>query len=220
MRWYVVGGSTLLSLATLWLVLNVASVLPVRQVFLVGNQGEMPVGRLDAALRVVDNVHFFSDLSLLERKLSQEPWLDRVRIERQYPWRWWLYYQVRTPILRWQHDAAMLDAKGEMMLVAVPESLSNLPVVEASADRARLVFALWRQLEGVWQQRLLRIQQDELGEWVLFFQQGLQVRLGNQALVDRLARFLQVARHWKVHTHEYAQYFDMRYASAFSHRRG
>ncbi len=214
-------GLTLGTLFLLWLSVNLGYWLPVRAIVVSGDFSDMGVHALQEKLDHWEGVSLLWSLDKLESSLAEDPWFNKVLIKRRLPDHLAVYLDVRKPVMRWSHNAALLDKHGILMMTEVPENLHVLPRIHAPESAHGQVFALWMQVsqaEGGWGEQLTAIRQKAMGDWECVFADKIIVRLGTKDLKDRLALFLRVGVMWKVLQDIKPQIFDMRYHGSFSHK--
>jgi cell division septal protein FtsQ len=214
-------GLTLGTLFLLWLSANLGYWLPVRAIVVSGDFSDMGVYALQEKLESCEGVSLLWSLDEMASSFEEDQWFNKFLIKRSLPDNLAVYVDVRKPVMRWSHNAALLDKHGVLMMTEVPENLLGLPVIHAPESAHGQVFALWMQVsqaEGGWGKQLSAIRQKAMGDWECVFADKITVRLGTKDLKDRLALFLRVGVMWKVLQDAKPQIFDMRYHGSFSHK--
>lgn len=205
-----------------WAYLNLAYLLPLQDVFVVGDVHTLPPGIVDKALVGVQAKSYFSDAGFLIKRLSDTGWVRSIRIKRQYPGRWWVFFTPRKPVLRLSTNA-MLDDEGDVMSVVVPRAYRELPVVEVVGDRYKQAYSLWRVLfvhDVTMLAKLKTIGFDDDEGWVLLFSDNIKLKLGYHSQQHRLVQFLKVLKAWGKSGQVPNQVYDFRYKNGFSHKKG
>ena len=221
MRTIKVFGVSLLCMCIGWFYLNLAYFMPVQSVIVHGYFDDMGVENLQKRIQSWQGLHMFWRVGALQQTLSQDPWFNKVQVKRRFPDTLALYLDVRTPVLRWSDQHALLDSYGVVMPVPVPDHLMHLPIVDAPRSAHSKAYSLWQHLQRVspvWKGRLNIMQMGSFGDWDCVFNNQVRVKLGNSHLIERLQLFLRVAELWHLVDDVRPQVFDMRYNGSFTHK--
>ncbi len=196
--------------------------MPLREVLVVGDTQSLPKGLLKKALVKIDAMSYFSSDSAVVAKLENTGWIRSVKVKRQYPGRWWLFFTVRKPIMQVVDAQRMLDEDGTLMRVKPEKCHVSLPKVYAPDEQIKQVYMFWKSISSynhAWLQRLRVVRYHQHSGWELEFNGNIKLKLGFVALSKRLQRFLLVADKWHSYADASNQVFDFRYKNAFSHKK-
>ena len=158
------------------------------------------------------------DLDALRAGLEDIPWVDRARVERQWPNAVRVFITEHVPAARWGEDGLM-NTRGELFLTGarhVPQELPQLngpPGTEAQV--AKLYLDTYPKLLAVGM-RLTKVELDDRGAWRLLLANDIEVRLGRQDVPARLERFIAVASPMVAARNGEIAYVDLRYSNGFS----
>ena len=83
-----------------WMFVNMPYLMPLREVLVVGDTQSLPKGLLKKALVKIDAMSYFSSDSAVVAKLENTGWIRSVKVKRQYPGRWWLFFTVPNLLCR------------------------------------------------------------------------------------------------------------------------
>lgn len=158
------------------------------------------------------------DLDALRAALERIDWVDRARVERQWPNGVRVLIAEHIPAARWGEEGLM-NTRGELFLRNVRHVPPELPQLIGPEGTEAQVAALYLQtyprLLGVGL-RLARVELDERGAWNLALSNGVEVRLGRQEVPARLERFISVASPMLAARAGDVSYVDLRYSNGFS----
>lgn len=158
------------------------------------------------------------DLDALRAALQRIDWVDRARVERQWPNGVRVRITEHVAAARWG-DEGLMNTRGELFITQarhVPPELPQLigpPGTESQV--ARLYLRTYPRLLDVGM-RLARVELDARGAWQLTLANDVVVRLGRQDLEGRLERFIRVASPLVATRGGEVRYVDLRYSNGFS----
>lgn len=158
------------------------------------------------------------DLDALRAALEKIDWVDRARVERQWPNAVRVRITEHVAAARWG-DEGLMNTRGELFITQarhVPAELPQLigpPGTESQV--ARLYLRTYPRLLDVGM-RLSRVELDARGAWQLTLANDVVVRLGRQDLQGRLDRFIRVASPLVATRGGEVRYVDLRYSNGFS----
>ncbi|MGI9245098.1 MAG: cell division protein FtsQ/DivIB [Steroidobacteraceae bacterium] len=219
--WPAVGKSAAIVAAAVVVVLLLLFALdrPVRRVLLEGPFQRVAPPEIEAALAEVARGGLASvDLDRIRKRVEAIDWVDNAVVTRVWPDAIRVVVNEQVAAARW-NDTGLLNARGELFLRNARYVPPELPLLEGpdgtESDVAQLyIEAQGRLLEaGV---RLTGVRLDARGAWELQLGDGLQVRLGRQAVHERLERFIRLASPMVAKRAAEISYVDMRYTNGFS----
>jgi cell division protein FtsQ len=158
------------------------------------------------------------DLDALQAALEKIEWVDRARVERQWPNGVRAVLTEHVAAARWGEDGLM-NTRGELFLRGarhVPPELPQLNGPEGTQQQvAKLYLETYPRLLAVGM-RLARVELDPRGAWELTVGDNIIVRLGRQEVQSRLDRFIAVASPMVAARGGEVSYVDLRYSNGFS----
>lgn len=138
--------------------------------------------------------YFAVDLQATQDALEALPWVETVKVRKQWPDVLEVELTEHRPIARWGEDR-LLSEQGQ--LIPLPERLdvSDLPDLGGPDNRTEDVLALYeyaRDLFAASGLPLERIRMDARGSWEIRLRDGIDVVVGRHEARARLARFVRV----------------------------
>lgn len=195
------------------------SVLTVRVVNVTGELRYLDRNQLqNVVYQAIDGSFFSLDLRKIRRELAQMPWINSVRIRRNWPDRLTVEVVEHRPFAFWNDDGLLSD-QGQIFH---PESLPKLPEmvkVRAEDRDAPMVFGT---LQRITQQlaevglSLDELRLDPRHAWLLRMRDGLELSLGRRDPLDRLDRFVQIYPAFQVGAGARMKQMDLRYGNGFA----
>lgn len=137
----------------------------------------------------------FWDLSLsdIRNAVEQLPWVDRVRVERQWPRQVQLSVTEQVPLARW-NEGALLNNRGEAFQpAALPDiNLAWLRGPEGQSERVMNHYLWFSRIFSHLDTAIVELSLAERGAWELDLVDGVNVRLGQKDVLARARRAAQV----------------------------
>lgn len=206
-----VGGS-------LWL--TDPSNLPIRQVTLHGTLQYLDPAQLQEIVSgaLAGNM-LTQDLTGLERKLEENIWVRRARIQRRWPSTLRIELTEQVPVAYWDAGGLLNDRGEQFALHEGPElpllRIAGLPGREAEligyADRIQALLAP----HGM---RLVRLEETKFRSLRLAMHSGLRLTLGRVRPIERLARWLRYYEAYARIRPAHDTIIDLRYPNGFTAR--
>lgn len=158
------------------------------------------------------------DLRSLRNRLEEIDWVERATVWRRWPGTLSVRISEHTAAARWG-DSGLLNVAGELFTEDSRHSFPELPLLEGPQGSERRIAELYlaiRDRLADAQLRLTTLQMDQRGALSFQLAGGQQVRIGREALDERLERFFDIAM--PAVTGELAQveFIDLRYSNGFS----
>lgn len=136
--------------------------------------------------------NFFTiDLQRMRQSLEQLPWVRHADVRRKFPWTLEIELEEHVALARWnQRD--LVNTYGEVFHA---ESTLRLPEFSGDAQYARLVMETCGEMNRLLvplRRHIARIALSPRMAWQIELDDGLQLVLGREAVIERLARFVRV----------------------------
>jgi len=192
---------------------------PVRVVSIDGSFQRVSPGQIEIAVAPYARQGFMSaNLADIQRAVEALPWVDRVRVARQWPNSLHVTVTEQTAAARWG-DSGLLNTRGELFIrdaAHVPAELPHLSGPDGSESQVaeRYLSVQGRMLEAGMRIAALRL--DERGAWEMDLDSGVTVRLGRRDVDERIERFIKTTSQVIAHRLSEINYVDMRYSNGFA----
>lgn len=192
---------------------------PIDTITLSGHFERVTPIKVEAALGDMTGVGFLSaDLDRLRERVEDLPWVDEARVQRQWPAQIRIAITEQVPAARWQ-DRGLLNVRGDLFLPDTRHEYAELPALSGPADSQGLVARRYLDMRGPLVEAghlLTGVRLDERGAWRIQLANGMEIRLGRQAVAERFERFLQIVVPILTASEDSARYVDMRYSRGFA----
>ena len=168
----------------------------------------------------VSGSYFMVDLEDLREAAERLPWVAEAQARKQWPDTVHIRVLEHLPAARWV-DGQLVDRQGELFKVPEADRIRGLPVLRGPQERLDEVLQMWRSVQDI----LLPLGTDvnelvlELrGSWRLQLSNGMVVRLGREAVTQRLQRFVKTWPSLQSGKNQLPLEVDLRYANGISVR--
>ncbi len=192
---------------------------PVRRVLIEGAfQRVSPPEIESAVVEVVKGGLATVDLGKVRERIEGIDWVDRAVVQRRWPDAIRVIVTEQVAAARW-NEAGLLNARGELFIRNARYVPPELPLLEGPEGTEGMVAQLYLESQGRLVEaglRLTGVRLDERGAWELELANGVVVKLGRQAVTDRLERFIKLASPLVAKRQAEILYVDMRYTNGFS----
>jgi cell division protein FtsQ len=159
-------------------------------------------------------------LEALTSRIHELSWPREVRIRRVWPDGLVVQVERETAVAAWG-DAEFLTGAGKVVRFPEPERRAGLPVLAASLSTPRNAMQTYLFLQEQLSEsglRIGRLEENRIGEWTVTLDNGVTVALGNEALSERVRRFLAIYRHARAERGAELAHVDARYRNGVAVR--
>ena len=220
-NWRVFGigaGAVVGCLAVGWLIMFALD-RPVRRVLLEGAFQRVSPPEIESAVAEVVRGGLASvDLRKVRKRIERIDWVDSAVVQRRWPDAIRVVIVEEVAAARW-NDTGLLNARGDLFIRNARYVPPELPLLEGPEGSEGAVAQLYLDAQGRLLEaglRLSGVRLDERGAWELRLANGVLVKLGRQAVTDRLERFIALASPLVAKRLAEVAYVDMRYTNGFS----
>jgi cell division protein FtsQ len=204
--------------AVAWLLMTALD-RPVRRVLVEGAfQRVTPPEIESAVVEVVNGGLATVELDRVRDRIERIDWVDRAVVQRRWPDALRVLVTEQVAAARW-NQAGLLNARGELFIRNARYVPPELPLLEGPEGSEGAVAQLYLDSQGRLLEaglRLTGVRLDDRGAWEIELANGVVVKLGRQAVTDRLDRFIRLASPLVAKRPAEIKYVDMRYTNGFS----
>ncbi|WP_444919712.1 cell division protein FtsQ/DivIB [Microbulbifer sp. CnH-101-G] len=140
---------------------------------------------------------FFSvDIRAMRTALVEQPWITRVSISRRWPKGVVVEVTEAQPLAVWGHDR-LLVASGALLPRPAQMQVGTLPELAGDEELVGQIMSQYQALAGLLTTRDMEVKRlsfDDLSGWHLELMSGIELKLGHEALLERVNRFLTLSR--------------------------
>lgn len=202
-----------------WALKRYAASFAVQHVVIAGEFHNAQAQAIEQALTPHVKGDFFTvDLAAARRAVSKLEWVRGATLRREWPNRVVVGIEEQVPVARW-NDGRFINRHGEVFGEAYGADLERLPVLKGPSGHARDVYLRWLELQQMVSPAGLSVaglSLDRRGSWMLRTGGGVVLRLGSDALEQRLARLLEVLTSGTAPGLERVEAIDLRYSNGFA----
>ncbi len=192
---------------------------PVRRVLVEGEFQRVSPLQVEAAVTRVARGGLTSvDLEAVRAEVRKIPWVDGVVVQRRWPDALTVAITEQVAAARW-NDSDLLNTRGHLFIRNARFVPPELPLLEGPEGSEAAVAQVYLDAQGRLLEaglRLTGVRLDERGAWELAISDGIRVKLGRQAVDERLERFIALASPMVAKRLAEISYVDMRYTNGFS----
>jgi cell division protein FtsQ len=172
----------------------------------------------DVVSRSLDQGVLSLDVADLNRRIRELSWPRAVEVRRVWPDGLMIRVEKESVVAAWG-DGGYLTSAGKIVQLA--EGEIDVPELATSLSPPRRAMEVYQMLQSRVNPAgftIVRLEENLLGEWLMTFDGGATVALGNEAITERLERFLFAYRRaLAAHEGEIA-HVDVRYDSGLAVR--
>jgi cell division protein FtsQ len=159
-----------------------------------------------------------ADLRAIQQQVAALPWVATAQVSRQWPDTLAVTVTEEQPAARWGADG-LLNPEGRLFVRHTSHIPAELPRLSGPEGSEAEVAARYVAIQERLVERGLGVAALELdgrGAWTLLLSNGIDVRLGSQAVDARLTRFFEALDTVVTPVAADVQFVDMRYTNGFS----
>ena len=192
---------------------------PIRMLILQGSFQRVPSIQIEAALGSDFNHGFLSaDIAGMRWQIESLDWIDKAEIRRIWPDALKIELTEHQAVARWG-KGGLLNVHGELFTENIRHTFPELPQLTGPDGREKEVANYYLSVRGPLAQANLQIQRlsmDDRGAIRLFLEDGQEIRLGQNGVMERLDRFFTIVAPTLVSEFARVRYVDLRYINGFA----
>ena len=192
---------------------------PVRSVRVEGRLSPGEQGAIrDVVSRSLDEGVLSLDVAELSGRILALSWPRAVEVRRVWPDALVIRVEKESVVAAWG-DGGYLNSAGKIVQLA--DGAEGVPELATSLSDPRRAMEIYQVLESRVNPAGLsieRLEENSLGEWLITLTGGATVALGNEALIERLERFLLAYRRALSERHDEIAHVDVRYDNGLAVR--
>ncbi|WP_299582690.1 FtsQ-type POTRA domain-containing protein [uncultured Microbulbifer sp.] len=139
---------------------------------------------------------FSADIRAMRFALLEHPWVIRASINRRWPKGVVVEVSEAQPLAVWGRDR-LLVASGALLPRPVQMQVGNLPELAGDEELVGQIMSQYQALASLLTTRDMEVKRlsfDDLSGWHLELVSGIELKLGHDALLERVNRFLSLSR--------------------------
>lgn len=133
------------------------------------------------------------DLMQLKNALLDDPWVEKVTLNRRWPDTLVVKIAEQKPIARW--GDGFLNQRGEIVLIDDASQLSGLPWLQGNEADAPEILQQYQDLSQLLRSRgleVLALKCDNKKSWRLTIKNHVEIALGRDQVMEKMRRFVTV----------------------------
>lgn len=169
--------------------------LPITGVILQGERVYVADQEIIAALLEKPMGSFFTaNADALRQQVEALPWVYSASVRKEWPRSLRLYLVEQVPVAAW-NQAWILNEQGEVVEAHPSRVQQALPALEGPENSALEVFETYQKTQALLQAQAYQIEKFVMSDrfsvtfWLV---DGMEVRLGREALLQRVQRFMDI----------------------------
>ena len=193
-----------------------------RPIALVSVEGELQDIDRDAVQQVIQPYLSDSflgiDLAGLHADLLAMPWVADASVRRVWPDKLVIALDEQLPVARWG-DKALLNNEGKAFEPQEIARFSELPQLNGPERSKRKVMRQYQQFSSLLRPQGMVVSKLELrdrGSWFLTTDDGMELLLGRDNLVDKMQRFMTIEQLMLSDRRELIARVDLRYSNGMA----
>ncbi|KJS26607.1 MAG: cell division protein FtsQ, partial [Pseudomonas sp. BRH_c35] len=166
----------------------------------------------------VEQSFFKVDLNGMRHQLEQMPWIAHVEVRRVWPDQVMVRLDEQLPIARWGGEA-LLNNKGQAFSPDDLTRYEHLPHLYGPKRAQQRVMQQYQMLSQMLRPlgfSISRLELRERGSWFLTTNQGVELLLGRDQVVEKMRRFTAIYQKALEQESEKIARIDLRYANGLA----
>ena len=192
--------------------------LPIRTIQLSGTFKNLDQQEVESTLQQYIGQGFFSlDIHHLQQSLHAKSWTDSVSVRRIWPDKIRVEIREKKPVARWDDKHLLSDSA--RVYAADAGEFRHLPIVHAANHQPSRVLQQFYRLETQFNsvdERLVTLRMDSRGALELELINGLQIKLGRDAIEHKMDRLISIYLQQIQPRREQIERLDLRYSNGFA----
>jgi len=195
--------------------------LPIRNVQVRGEFQQLTIAQLKQAVAgAVEGSFFTVNVDAIRNAAEELPWVKQAAVRRIWPDKVIIDVTEQVAAARWG-ETALLNRRGELFAPDAGTIPDYLPALTGPDALRRQVMERYVTVTGELSRIGRSIQHMAVNDrrsWRVQLDNGVELRLGREMIMDRLRRFLQAYPSVLAPRIDQLEYVDLRYANGFSVR--
>ncbi|RUO62485.1 cell division protein FtsQ/DivIB [Pseudidiomarina insulisalsae] len=163
---------------------------------------------------------FSADVDEIRARVEAMPWVAKASVRKEWPDILKVFVVEQAPLAHWnanQRDDALLNQEGKVFYAnkeVLGEGATELPYLAGPEHAVAQAVKHYRELNELLQMNGFAIAQLELSQRFsveLMLQNGIVLRLGREALLERIQRFIDLYPQLQAHKEAPIDSIDLRY---------
>jgi len=198
-----------------------ANQVPLKRLLVQGELEQVDASEVRAQLIKQPLGSFFSaDVDEIKVRLENIAWVERVSIRKEWPDLLRVYVVEQDPIAYW-NDTQLINAEGQLFTADMSGITASLPYLYGPTNAAAETLETFRRLSSLLELngfgvRALRLSERYAAELVL--EDGVELRLGREARLQRVQRFIDLHPAIEKQQQGAIDYVDLRYDTGIAVR--
>jgi len=193
--------------------------LPIRQVKVEGEIRHVKNTEIEQAIAPLVTTGFFTlRVDRIRQTLLLMPWIKEVTVRRIWPDTLVLKVEEQTPVARWG-DQALVNEDSELFFPNSASIPTNLPLLFGPEEQVDVVLNQFLAMNTALKPldiQLVRLTLSNRRAWDGVLENNIALRLGRDAIKERLQRFLVLYPQITQHESQNIGYMDLRYTNGIA----
>lgn len=162
--------------------------------------------------------YLMTNLYDIEFAAKQDPWIDRVKVNRVWPDTLELEIDEQIPVARWSKDS-LLNIRGEPFQVMDRLEFAGLPALDGPAGQEKMMLKMMRILDQKLASQNVKVESLYLSNrraWTAKVSGGTEIIFGTQDPVSSLDRLMSLLPKLARNRITSIQKLDLRYPNGFA----
>lgn len=171
-----------------------------------------------AVLPYVSKGFLALDVHGLWQQLQDIPWIDTVRVRREWPNGVSIHFTEQQALARWESDG-VLNSSGELFHPDISSIPDGLPTLVGPSDQSRSVFQTYQDVQRLLnklEMTVVAVQVSPRRSWQIKLYNGMTIILGRREVVPRVERLVKVWPKLSKKEHNNIRQIDLRFPNGFA----